>query len=320
MRRVVLAALVLAAVATPALADQPPKMVWDAVAARLDYAANEANIEADLPERAPAWMSTPKGEMFTRVDVNDDGVADWRVDFGEAPNPSFFCGTGGCRQEIWVSEPGDSWRRVMSVGAGDFRLTPRRGGARLDLNFHGTACGGYGAQGCPRSYLWDERAGFFVETTGPQGQTWLWDGPVTLEPPNLESDAPPAVLSALERLQMECGRNNGGFDPEWTVNRIPDIDGDGERDWVVGNHYARCSYDMVDIDNVSPPLPVFVVVTAGGGDGVVAWEQTAMAYGVDMASSPAAFYAVPDGWEACEYEKPCGRRLRWDAAQGRLVE
>ena len=324
-RAAALAALALAAavgvtVPAQAKAPGPPKMIRDATATRLDYAVNMPNIEADLEERAPKWMSTPTAKMFTRIDVNGDGIDDWRVDYEKAPVPSYFCGTGGCRQEIWVSEPGSSWRRVMGVGVRDLKLTRKGGVTRLDLDFHGTACGGYGAQECPRSYLWDEKAGYFVETAGPVGQTWLWGGPLTLEPPNLESEAPPAVLTALERMQMECGKNEGGFDPEWNVTRIPDLDGDGVRDWVVGSEYAACEYDMVDAGNTSPPLPVFVIVSAGGGDGLVAYEGMSLAYGVDMSVKPARLYVVPKAWEACKYEVVCGKPLRWDAASKRLVE
>lgn len=301
---------------------RPPQAIVDSTVAQLDQQANGPNYEADLPDRAPAWMTEPKPQMFSKLDVNGDGVPDWRVNFEKAPNPSFFCGTGGCRQEIWVSEPGGSWSRVMGVTVRLFKLTRRAGVARLDLDFHGSSCDGYGAQACPRSYLWDNTARAFVETTGPQGQTWLSGGPRTLEAPNLESDAPPAVHAALERMQEICRVNQGYFEPAG-VTRIPDIDGDGVRDWVVGSGYWSCDYALEDAANTSPELPILVVASNGGGDGVIAFEAMNAHFGIDMtASGPSAFYVIPktDTGTQCEYEKPCGRRLRWDASAAKLVD
>jgi len=323
LRTVLAAAACSLALAEAAFAaPKPPQAIWDSTVNQLDQEANGPNYEADLEERAPAWMTAPKAAMFTRLDVNGDGIDDWRVDFETAPNPSYFCGTGGCRQEVWVSEPGNSWRRVMGATVRDFKLRRRGGVTRLDLDFHGSSCDGYGVQECPRSYLWDADAGEFVETVGPAGQTWLSGGPRTLEPPNLESGAPPAVLAGLERMQMQCGINNGYYDPAGGVTRIPDIDGDGVRDWVIGSAYMSCDYAMEDAANASPKLPILVYASNGGGEGVLAYEATDAHYGIDMArSGPSAFYIIPrsDTGTGCEYEKPCGTRLRWDAATHRLI-
>lgn len=321
MLRTILSAAALSLVlsAGAEAAPRPPQAIWDAAAANLDQQANGPNYEADLEERAPTWMVTPKLAMFSRVDVNGDGIPDWRVDYEKAPNPSYFCGTGGCRQEVWVSEPGNSWARVMSVGVRQFKLSRRAGVTRLDLDFHGSTCDGYGAQACPRSYLWNERAKAFVETPTPDGRTWLSGGPVTLEPPNLDVEAPLALMAAMERMQMQCAVNYGTFEAG-NVTRIPDLDGDGVRDWAVGGPYAACEYAMEDAANVSPKLPILFVVSAGGGDGALALEAPAgSSFGVDMKGAPATLW-VAEPESACEFEKPCGKALRWDAAAGRLTQ
>lgn len=320
MHRIILPALALSLALAGAAeaAAKPPQPIWDSVAAHLDEEVNFADREADLPDRAPVAMTTPTQKMFTRVDINGDGTPDWRVNYEKAPNPSFFCGTGGCRQELWVSEPGGGHRRVMSVGARLLKVSRRGGVTRLDLDFHGSVCDGYGVQACPRSYLWDDRAGF-VETATPGGQTWLTGGPVTLEPPDLESEAPPAVLVALERIQTQCQENLGFFGPE-NASRLPDLDGDGVRDWVVGGTYAACEYAMEDAANTSPPLPILFVVSAGGREGKLALEMPAGSrFGVDIKGAPATLY-VAEPEIACEFEKPCGKALRWDPATGHLTE
>lgn len=321
MLRTILSAAALSLVLSSATqaASRPPQAIWDAAAANLDQQANGPNYEADLEERAPVWMVTPKLAMFSRVDVNGDGIPDWRVDYEKAPNPSYFCGTGGCRQEVWVSEPGNSWARVMSVGVRQFKLSRRAGVTRLDLDFHGSTCDGYGAQACPRSYLWDPRAGAFVETPAPGGRTWLSGGPRTLEEPNLDVEAPPALHAALERMKALCVVNQGFFEPA-NVTRIPDLDGDGVRDWAVGGPYSRCEYAMEDAANTSPPLPVLFIVSAGGADGRLALEMPpGSSFGVDMKGPPATLY-VAEPETTCEFEKPCGKPLKWDAATGFLTE
>lgn len=307
--------LVLSASAATAAAT-PPRQVSDSVEANLK---RESVALVEDGETPPARLTTPPAKMFSRVDINGDGRPDWRVEYEHAPNASLWCGTGGCRNELWVSGPGDSYRRVMSVGLRAFKLSRRGGVARLDLDFHGSLCDGYGVQACPRSYLWNEQAGAFVETAAPGGHTWLAGGPNALEPLDL-GQAPPTILSALERLQMECGVHNGAFAPQDNVVRIPDLDGDGVRDWVVGSPYAICEYDDANAAQIPLPLSVSVYVTNGKpGEPALALEGKGIRYGVDLGPRPAAFYYM-EAEAQCEYEKPCGRRLVFDPATGHLTD
>ncbi len=304
------------AACTASAAATPPRPVFDSVQANL---ARESVVLVEDGQTPPANLTTPPAEMFSKVDINGDGKPDWRVDYEHAPNASLWCGTGGCRNELWVSGPGDSYRRVMSVGMRLFKLSRRGGVARLDLDFHGSLCGGYGVQACPRSYLWNEQAGAFLETAAPGNHTWLAGGPHALAEADL-TRAPAPVLAALERTQMQCQATNGRYDAEWGVTSIPDLDGDGARDWVVGSAYMDCDYrDGVPPDS-KPDLSMMVFVT--GGDAAqprLALEGREMRYGIDIASTPAAFYAAELEAE-CEYEKPCGRRLRFDPATGHLTD
>ena len=293
----------------------PPRQVFDSVEAGLKRVSVVLVEDGQTP---PTTLTTPPAKMFSKVDINGDGKPDWRVDYEHAPNASLWCGTGGCRNELWVSGPGDSYRRVMSVGMRLFKLSRRGGVARLDLDFHGSLCGGYGVQACPRSYLWNEQAGAFLETAAPGNHTWLSGGPNALEEADL-TRAPAPVLAALERTQMQCQAANGRYDVAWGVTSIPDLDGDGARDWVIGGAYMGCEYDE-DRPEVAPELAMLVYVT--GGDAAeprLALEAKGVRYGLDISATPAAFYYM-EAEQQCAYEKPCGRRLIYDPGTGHLTD
>jgi hypothetical protein len=325
MRLITLTVLACSIVAgsAQAAALKPGDWVYDQTASALDKAANrdlrEPEDQTDDGYRAPDSWGIPPARMFTRLDVNQDGVDDWRVDYEHAPNASLWCGTGGCRNEIWVSEPGHHHTRVMEVGVRDFKLSRKRGVTRLDLDFHGTVCEGFGAQECPRSYVWNE--GGFEPAPTRDGRTWLAGGPAMLVAARRQ-DMPALAAAALERLQALCTESGGTYDADWGVQSIPDIDGDGLEDWVVGGRYANCEYDNDHAGAASPAITTQIFATAGSlPEGRLAYEQRGLAWGIDIGSRPAAFYAYPgEGGPACEYEKPCGTRLRYDAASGRLVE
>ncbi len=300
---------------TTSAAATPPRQVSDSVEANLK---RESVVLVEDGQTPPANLTTPPAEMFSKVDINGDGKPDWRVDYEHAPNASLWCGTGGCRNELWVSGPGDSYRRVMSVGMRLFKLSRRGGVTRLDLDFHGSLCGGYGVQACPRSYLWNEQAAAFLETAAPGNHTWLSGGPNSLEEADL-TRAPAPVMAALERTQMQCQAAGGRYDAKWGVTSIPDLDGDGARDWVIGGAYMGCEYDG-DRPEVSPELAMQVYVTGGNAaEPRLALEGKGIRYGLDIGTTPAAFYSM-EAEQQCEFEKPCGRRLTYDRATGHLTE
>lgn len=279
----------------------------------------ESVVLVEDGESVPANLTTPPPRMFSKVDINGDGKPDWRVDYEHAPNASLWCGTGGCRNELWVSGPGDSYRRVMSVGMRLFKLSRRGGVARLDLDFHGSLCGGYGVQACPRSYLWNEQAGAFLETAAPGNRTWLVGGPHPLEPLDTARAAPAPVRAAVEAAQAQCAAVGARHDADWAVTSLPDLDGDGARDWIVGSGYMDCEYE-VDRPENSPELSALVFVTGGRADAPrLALSGKNLRYGIDIASTPAAFYFI-EAEAQCEYEKPCGRRLVFDPATGHLTD
>lgn len=300
-----------AAAALPA-----PEPIYEATARALNEAADRDL--RDPEDRGPDSWGVPSPRMFQRLDVNADGVPDWRVDYEHAPNPSLWCGTGGCRTEVWVSRPGGGHQLAIQSGMRAFKLTPAKGGARLDLDFHGSTCGGFGAQACPRSYVWSEAERDFLPVPTPKEATWLAGGPRQLAPIDLTA-VPAAVRGEVERLEAACRAASGVLEePASYVTRLPDVDGDGRRDWLVGSPYASCQFEADERPEVV--LPVTVLASAGDGARPgVAWQAPRAEVSVDL-GAPSVVWVWRDGDAECAYAKPCGRRLRWDAEAKRLVE
>jgi hypothetical protein len=288
-------------VAVPAGAAAPPQQIVDATTATL----------LDGGDEAP-----PSPAMFSQVDINGDGAPDWKVDYGAGANATLWCGTGGCTVELWASQPSGDWSKVMEELVRVFELKRTAGVTRMELGFHGSTCGGAGADDCERGYVWNEDTGW-VPVANKAGVTWLYGGPVPL---NLSDRMaiPADVYDAFVRLQAACPPGGGEAERQtWSADRIPDINGDGQDDWVAGGGYNSCAAG-------SPTIPLTVLVSGAGDSLTEAYSKPDATFGLDIATRPAAFYVIPMhtecGGEDGAMDRPCGTRLRWDAALGRLVE
>ena len=308
-------ALAAVAVALPALAApaKPPKAVRDSVAAELAKAAEDMTDPDNPPTRD---FRTPPASMFSRVDVNGDGVPDWKVDYAEAPNPSMWCGSGGCQVELWASQPGGGYAKVMDELVRSLRFVRQDGAPAMALFFHGSTCGGAGVDPCERRYAWNEDIGWVAIPNGSNG--WLHGGPVELNP-YLLNERPPEVEQAIDRIVQTCPTDGSGERPTWIATRLPDINGDGRTDWAVGNFYSGCG------GAEEAPAPMIILASTPDGGLATAWEGGNVDYGVDISQTPAAFYVIPGGEECRDgdgrlCERPWGKRLRWDGASGKLVE
>jgi hypothetical protein len=271
---------------------------------------NEAHKDMVDPDEPNGFRIQMPSAMASRVDVNVDGVADWMVDYEAAQNPSFFCGTGGCRRQVYVSRDGGyvlAFDRVIR----QFKLRKAKGQRLLDLDFHGSTCGKAGVEECPRGYIWNEASRRFIERPNVKGGTWLQGGPSPLVATPL-SAAPPAVLARLERRAAICAAA-GGKAPEGeenAFNDLPDLNGDGARDWVIGSSYDYC--EMGETGKDSPPIPTVILVSKAG-DFVVGFEGTDVSWGIDLAPSP-TFKTVEEA-DDCAFrkEKPCAKvAWRWN--------
>jgi hypothetical protein len=264
-------------------------------------------VDPDEPNGFRIQM--PSG-IFSKVDVNDDGVTDWMIDYERAQNPSLFCGTGGCLRQVYVSRDGGyvlAFDRVIR----QFKLRRAKGQRLLDLDFHGSTCGGAGVEECPRGYVWDEHTGRFIERPNARGGTWLQGGPSPLVA-TPASAAPRAVQNQLQRRAAFCAAA-GGKAPEGedsVFNDLPDLNGDGVRDWVVGSYYDYC--EMGETGKDSPPIPTVILISKGG-DFVVGFEGAEVNWGVDLAPTPT--FKTVEGADDCAFqeEKPCARiSWRWN--------
>lgn len=144
MRTVVrwLAGLAACLAAPAAIAAMPPPIVERAVAAA-EHACRAAGGQ-------------PNTEAMLGVqDLNDDGGEDWSVDFarlrcGGAANP--FCGSGGCRLQIYLWGGGSRWELAFDEVVHAVRMEDRGSGRVLVVQYGGSVCGKANSQTCPREY------------------------------------------------------------------------------------------------------------------------------------------------------------------------
>lgn len=106
-------------VAGPAAAQTPPEgLTWIA----LRDLNGVYDDDREPLNRPPLLWEAPEG-MLRPVQVNDDGVTDWLMDYQAAGQPR-WCGTGGCFIRLYLSTP-DGLTQVFANQA--FDLTFERG-------------------------------------------------------------------------------------------------------------------------------------------------------------------------------------------------
>lgn len=228
------AGLWLALSPTTAAAQEPPAgFVWYV----LDE-LNGASFDIDDPTNRPALLTEPPAGVLMPVDVSRDGVADWLIRWPEA-GP--FCGTGGCRLSLYVSD-GDGYRRVFDRQAWDPEFRVVGDEVRLEASFHHLHCSS-AREVCRLAWAWEPAAGRLTERPSADGEAVIGgfgDAPVDLGDrdgrPVLPDDIPAAVLDRHLDGRRACGAPD---DPEafavvWpAVASTPDLNGDRRRDWVI---------------------------------------------------------------------------------------
>lgn len=308
MKRIVLGVIATLVSACSGLA---APAVPDAVREQVEALYVKEHQDMVDPEQPDAFKIAVPAEMYSSIDINDDGVPDWIVSYEAAQNASFFCGTGGCRREIYVSRNG-GYVLALARTVGTFKLgrTARRAGAPserfVDIDFHGSICGGAGADECKRRYVWDEAAGRFFERPNRKGETWLVGGPSPVVEIPL-TQAPAAVAGQIKRREAFCKAAGGAYPTDETgFNDLPDLNGDGVRDWVIGTFYDYC--EMGETGRDSPPIPTSILISKDGGF-VVAFEAPETNWGIDLA--PAPTFMTLEGPEGCGYRKDGCARVAW---------
>lgn len=292
-----------AALAAPAVPDDVLKAVdafYNDDGQASDKAANHEGEQETPPHL------TPPRAMFRKVDVNRDGVPDWWIDYSKADNGSYFCGTGGCVQQVYVSRPEGGHELVFDTNVRLFKLGRRGGETVLDLDFHGSTCGVAGVVECPRSYAWDPGRNRFIERPGRKGDGWLIYGPAQLVLPD-PATFPAEVKAQLASRQARCVALGGRFDEDGSANDLPDLNGDAVRDWVISPIYSYC--ELPDEAGESPALPTTFLVSKADGTFVPAFEAVDPTWGIEL-GSPSTLVLLEG--EGCLFEGNCKRiPLTW---------
>jgi len=311
------ALLAIALAPTASLAAPPPAMV-EQVRARIVAAVTEGMTPEEIadPEFSSPSMLAAPDKMFSRVDVNGDSLADWMVDFGKAPAGSYFCGTGGCHIELYLGAADGSVTKVFDTMVREIRISGPKSGRIVDVDFHGSVCGGYGVDECPRRYGWDLASQRFLEQPNKKGQTLMRYGPTPVMRTPLGA-APAEVQAEVARRGQVCAAAGGRFDvDDSNFVDVPDLNGDGLRDWVVGT-WDSCSFEGEGPEN-PPLLPLTVLVTQGPAL-IQALERTQISWELDIATRPALFNVVLDNDECGLEANACPREPQvWNPATARL--
>lgn len=297
-----------------------------ALAALLAAGALSAEAQARRPARAPesvrqaviAELNEVRGQfmqgddprmqrppvpdrMLTPIDINGDGLTDWRADYEHSEWAGGWCGTGGCRQQLWVSRRGGAPMLAFDDQAFSFAFRRIGGERRMEVAVHGTHCNGAGSDDCRYAYVWDPAASALRERVNFTGGGRLWEGgldflPVARVPAEVETS----------RAQLDCRDTP---DAPARARETVDLNGDGVRDWIVGGPYG-CG---------DQPGQTRILTSRGGGWDT-AWTGRDSVLYVDIAGARAAVHVRPlDGCPAGG-TPACEMALRWDAAARRFSE
>jgi hypothetical protein len=134
-------------------------LLFVAAAASAQFSHLPANIQADIKENVEGCDKDPKfgAKFVTERDINGDGVKDYILDYGEFEcdgSSTFFCGTGGCLNQVFASLKG-GYVKVLDENVRDLKFRRVGGKPAMVLELHGSACGKAGAARCPRTMVWD---------------------------------------------------------------------------------------------------------------------------------------------------------------------
>jgi hypothetical protein len=144
---------------------------------------------AAVEARAPADPKTEIAKVLTRqlkgdytphsraeilaaiqpVDINGDGIQDWQVDWN--PFGSAWCGTGGCRYQLWLGRKNGVPVRVFDRRMRAVEVVKRQDRIVFVFDFHGSHCGDFGAEACPGEFAWNAQRGRMELLPSPQRRT-----------------------------------------------------------------------------------------------------------------------------------------------------
>jgi hypothetical protein len=268
-------------------------------------------ILADLGEDSKGVTASRVRRGLKPVDLNGDGRSDYRFD--KQVLGGGWCGTGGCWLQLWLDRAAAAPLKVFDGQVREIGFRTVRGERIVDLDLHGSACHTFGAHECPVSFRWDRALGRLVETATRDGT-----GVVHFQPPieGIDGTPPAAVAAAARAAVKACTRAGGNASDGPTPMTVPDVDGDGVRDWALPEFYCDLP------EGAAGPVPGMTLFASAGRSDRPVVAATAPRLDVDSASVPAAVFAVD--LASCPSEeitpKPCRRkRLAWNPATKRFL-
>lgn len=214
--------------------EPPPGFAW--------YVLNQLNsfgFDIDDPtNRPPLVTEVPEG-VLVPVDVSKDGVTDWLIQW---PDDTQFCGTGGCQRSLYVSDDG-GYVRAFDRQAWDLEIRPVASEVRLEASFHHLNCSPQ-RETCRLAWAWDPNSRRLVERPSSDGVRIIGGfGEAAVDLGDDEDGhpvLPDALPSVLYDLHRAGRRNCPSLDDPNDLNTffpavadIPDLNGDGVRDWVI---------------------------------------------------------------------------------------
>lgn len=248
--------------------------------------------------------------MFTPIDLNRDGVSDWRINFYRTT--AGFCGTGGCLNQIYVSRPGGGHDLVFSRQVRQIVMTPATDDQNgiLTLDLHGTACGGTGNMPCPVAYRWNEQARALLPISLPETSSRVPVLPSIVAPGSIP--VPAAITASLSRYTALCRKERLPA-PVVSADRVPDLDGDGRADWVTGSG-ALCGEEPT-----RAPMPITVWLDRADGPlRTVDCDEGMLQFDVS-GSLPVLVAGDRDGTDVGLDDVCKATAFRWNADRGAFV-
>ena len=270
------------------------------------YIAQIIDGESDRDDRLrPARLR----RAIKTIDIDHDTIPDYLVDYRRVINTHWCGGDGSCSFELWRGIRGGHPIRVWNQVVREYKIARRGGETVFDFDFHGSNCGTFGSLACPASFAWDRQLARLVERPTPGGVTTVrLIDPIAVKP----ADVPASIMAASRSADAKC-KAAGSTDETGLPATIPDIDGDGLRDW---------SLTISDCDKpASESLHQVLFVTAGNANNPIVAASGAF-YSISIATNPASVARI-NQTETCggfnPDEKVCTQTpMIWNKKTGKL--